>query len=87
MGSVVLIPGTSGGDVISPVAEVGWTCACGTKVKAVLDMTKASVTVQCPIPPCKVTRTLLGQIKDLSVETELGVWRAVDLNRLIYPAD
>ena len=48
---------------------------------------KASVTVWCPNPPCKVTRTLPGQIMQLSVETALGVWTAVDLTGLIYPTD
>src|SRR5215813_12539616 len=47
-------------------AEVFWTCACGSKVWAVLDMTKVSATVRCPNPPCKVSRTLPGQITELT---------------------
>jgi hypothetical protein len=55
-------------------AEVFWTCACGIKVRAVLDMTKVSATVRCPNPPCRVTRTLPGQITELTVETAPGLW-------------
>ena len=55
-------------------AEVFWTCACGSKVRAILDMTEASATVRCPNSSCKVTRTLPGQITELSVETAPGVW-------------
>jgi hypothetical protein len=68
-------------------SEVFWTCACGIKVRAVLDMSKARETVQCPSPPCKVTRTLPGQIEQLSLWTEQGVWTAVDLSGLIRPAN
>jgi hypothetical protein len=68
-------------------AEVYWTCSCGSKVKAVLDMSKASVTVQCPTRPCKVTRTLPGNVTQLSVEKAPGVWTLMDLTGLIYPAD
>jgi hypothetical protein len=66
-------------------AEVFWTCACGSKAKAALDLTEASVTIRCPNPSCKVTRTLPGQIMQLSVETAPGVWAAMDLTGLIYP--
>jgi hypothetical protein len=69
------------------IAEVRWTCGCGAKVKARLDMSKPGVPVQCPNSPCKVTRTPPGQITHLSVETDLGVWRDVDLDRLIAPVD
>jgi hypothetical protein len=64
---------------------VFWTCSCGSKVKAALDMSKASVTVQCPNPPCKVRRTLPGQITQLSVETAPGVWTWMDLTGLVHP--
>jgi hypothetical protein len=70
----------------SPIAEVYWTCACGAKVKALLDMNKAGVAVPCPIPECNVTRILPGQITHLWAETELGVWRQMHLDRLISPA-
>jgi hypothetical protein len=87
MGSVVPTTKSFGGHLTSPIAEVGWTCVCGTKVKALLDMTKAGVTKQCPNPSCKVTRTLPGYITRLWVEIERGIWREVDVGRLIYPAD
>jgi hypothetical protein len=67
-------------------AEVYWSCACGAKVKALLDMNKAGVAVQCPNPPCQATRTLPGQITHLWVKTERGVWKEVDLG-LLRPAD
>jgi hypothetical protein len=66
-------------------AAVWWTCSCGIKVKAVLDMSRTSVTVQCPNTSCTAQRTVPGQITRLSVETEQHVWRAVDLDWLIYP--
>jgi hypothetical protein len=66
-------------------AEVVWTCSCGIRVKAGLDMTQPNVTVQCPNPSCNVKRTLPGQITRLSVETGLGVWRVVDVNSVIDP--
>jgi hypothetical protein len=68
-------------------AEVAWTCACGIKVKAGLDMTRPNVTVQCPNSSCDAKHILPGQITRLSVETELGVWRSVDVNSLIYPPE
>ncbi len=68
-------------------AEVYWTCVCGSKVRAVLDLSKTNVTVGCPNPPCKITRTLPGQIMQLSVETARGVWTGTDLTGLIYPID
>jgi hypothetical protein len=77
----------AGGSVTSSVAEVFWTCVCWTKVKAVVDMDKAGVNVPCPNSPCKVTRTPPGQITRIWVETGLGVWKEVDLDRLISPAD
>jgi len=55
-------------------AEVFWTCACGSKVRAVLDMSKVSATVRCPNHACTVGRTLPGQITELTVETAPGVW-------------
>jgi hypothetical protein len=55
-------------------AEVFWTCACGIKVQAVLDMTKVSAIVRCPNARCSVTRTLPGQIIELGVETTPGLW-------------
>lgn len=61
-------------------AEVFWTCACGSKEKANLDMTKTGVTIQCPNPPCKVMRTLPGQITQLFVETAPGMWTEVDVS-------
>jgi hypothetical protein len=66
---------------------VFWDCACGSKVRAVLDMTKARMTVECPNPSCEVTRTLPGQVTQLSVETALGVWAEMDLTGLLHPAD
>ena len=67
-------------------AVVFWTCVCGIKVKAGLDMGKASATVQCPDPSCNTKRTLPGHITRLSVETERGMWREVDVvNWLVYP--
>ena len=66
-------------------AEVVWTCACGIRVKAVLYMTKASVTVQCSDTSCKATRILPGQITRVSVEIEPGVWRKKELDWLVYP--
>ena len=68
-------------------AEVAWTCACGIKVKAGLDMTRPNTTVQCPNPSCNAKHILPGQITRLLVETELGVWRSVDVNSLIYPPE
>ena len=68
-------------------AEVAWTCACGIKVKAGLDMTRPNVTVQCPNPSCNAKHILPGQITRLLVETALGVWRSVDVNSLIYPPE
>jgi hypothetical protein len=61
-------------------SEVFWTCACGTRVKAILDLNDTNVTVPCPNPSCKITRTLPGQITQLFVETEPGVWRHVDVS-------
>ena len=90
MDSVVPIAGgqaQNGGSMPSPIAEVHWTCVCGTKVKAIVDMDKAGVNVPCPNSPCKVTRTPPGQITRIWVETGLGVWKEVDLDRLISPAD
>ena len=69
------------------LVSVFWNCACGSKVKAVLDMSKASMTVQCPNPSCEVTRKLLGQITQLSVETAPGVWAGTDLTGLVHPVD
>jgi hypothetical protein len=66
-------------------AQVAWTCSCGINVKAGLDMTRPNVTVQCPNPSCNAKRTLPGQITRLSVETEQGVWRSVDVKSLIDP--
>jgi hypothetical protein len=66
-------------------AFVAWTCVCGIKVKAGLDMTNAGVPIRCPNPSCKTTRTLPGQIAQLSVEAEQGAWRSVDVNSLIDP--
>jgi hypothetical protein len=60
-------------------AEVYWTCACGNKVRVVLDMSEAGVTQACPNPSCKVTRTLPGRVRELSVETALGIWTKVDV--------
>jgi hypothetical protein len=68
-------------------AEVFWTCACESKVWAVLDMTKVSATVQCPNPSCKVTRTLPGRITELSMETAPGAWIWVDVTGLACSAD
>jgi hypothetical protein len=65
-------------------AFVWWTCSCGIKVKAGLDMARRCVTVQCADPSCRATRTIPGQIMQLSVETEDGQWRGVDVNWLIY---
>jgi hypothetical protein len=62
------------------ISEVFWTCACGTKMKAILHMSDTSVTLRCPTPSCKITRTLPGQITKLSLETEPGVWRGVDVS-------
>jgi hypothetical protein len=90
MGNAVQTTGgqaQNGGSMPSPIADVHWTCVCGAKVKGRLDMSKAGVTIRCPNSPCKVTRSLLGQIEHLSVETERGVWRRVDLDRLIHPVD
>jgi len=64
---------------------VWWTCSCGIKVKAGLDMSKAAATVQCPNTSCNVQRTFPGLITGLSIETELGVWHGVDVNWLIHP--
>jgi hypothetical protein len=66
---------------------VFWSCACGNVVKAVLDMSNASMTVQCPNPCCKVTRTLPGKVTHLSVETAPGVWTGTDLAGLVHPVD
>ena len=63
-------------------AEVFLTCACGTRVKAILDMSDTSVTVPCQNPSCKITHTLIGQITQLFVETEPGVWRQVDVSKM-----
>jgi len=58
-------------------AEVFWTCAYGSKVWAVLDITEVSATVQCPNRACTVTRTLPGQITELTVQTAPGLWMDV----------
>ena len=68
-------------------AVVWWTCSCGIKVKAVLDLNKAGATVECADPSCRSRRTLPGQITRLSVETERDVWRVVDVNWLVYPPE
>jgi hypothetical protein len=65
--------------VEAQTSEVFWTCSCGSKVKAGLDMTEASATVRCPNPLCQLTRTLPGQIMQLSVETALGTWTGMDV--------
>jgi hypothetical protein len=68
-------------------AEVYWTCVCGIKGRAVLDMSEAGVTHVCPNPSCKVTRTLPGQVRGLSVETTLGIWTNVDVTGLVRSSD
>src|SRR5262249_31286356 len=60
-------------------AVVWWTCSCGIKVKAALDMSRTSVTVQWPNTACNAKRTIPGQITAWSVETEqycgvLWIW-------------
>jgi hypothetical protein len=72
--------------VYPPPQEV-WTCACGIKVKASLDMSKAGVALACPNPSCKVTRTLPGRVRELSVETALGMWKKVDVTGLVRSSD
>jgi hypothetical protein len=43
-------------------------------------MNDTSMTVRCPTPTCTVTRTLHGEITKLSVETELGEWKEVNVS-------
>ena len=68
-------------------AEVYWTCVCGNKGRAVLDMSEAGVTQACPNPSCKVTRTLPGRVRELSVEMALGIWTKVDVTGLVRSSD
>ena len=69
-------------------AFVWWTCACSIKVKAGLDMSKASVTVQCANRPCTTKRTLPGQITQLwvGIGSDPEMWRSVGVDWLIYPS-
>jgi hypothetical protein len=66
-------------------AVVIWNCPCGVTVKAILDMSKAGMTVQCATPSCKASRALPGEITRLWTETEQRAWDEVDVNFLIYP--
>ena len=43
-------------------------------------MTDTSMPVRCPTPRCTATRTLPGEITKLAVETELGVWKEVNVS-------
>jgi hypothetical protein len=69
------------------IAEVYWTCVCGIKGRAVLDMSEAGVTQVCPNPSCKVSRTLPGRVRELSVQTTLGKWTKVDVTGLVGSSD
>lgn len=69
-------------------AEVAWACACGINVKAVLDLNEAGVIqVCCPNLSCKLTRTLPGRVRKLSVEMALGIWTKVDVTGLVRSSD
>jgi hypothetical protein len=69
------------------MVTVAWTCACGTKVRAVIEIDDANVKVQCPYPSCSRMRTLPGHITDLWIAAEIETvgWQKVGVNWLMYP--